>query len=76
MLSILINATIGFIAAGTLASLVASARAIMPAWQKLSAQMEACRVETGVRVSVREMESPLPAPAHSELPISPLRAAA
>jgi len=55
MLTLVINGMTGLIAALVIASLIQSARAFLPAWQKLSA--EVARLEQGsvLHVSLREV---------------------
>jgi hypothetical protein len=65
MLTLLINATIGFIAAGVFASLLHSARLFLPMWQALRADLDACETAITYGVSVRVSEiSAAPAPVH------------
>ena len=54
MLTLLIDAAIGFIAAGTLASLAQSARAFLPTWRRLREELAACEQHSAVRVTPRE----------------------
>jgi len=54
MLTLLIDTTIGFIAAGTLASIGHSALSFLPTWQKLQADLKACDNPGMLQVTIRD----------------------
>jgi len=63
MLTLVIDAMIGLIAATVLASLLHSARAFGPAYRRLQAEVAHAEAQQGLRVTFRDIGEPLPRPA-------------
>jgi hypothetical protein len=71
MLSLLIDIAIGLVAAGTLASLIHSARLFLPVWRRLHADLAALDDHHTIRVSICEHEVSAFAAPHSALSFRP-----
>ena len=63
MLTVLVNVMIGLTAATVLASLAQSAKAFLPAFRRLNAEVKMHQRATTVRLSYRDVGEPLAQPA-------------